>query len=148
MRPSLPPIQWVPLFLSPVVERPWPEVNHAPPSNAKVENEWSVPFTHSWRKQRKACLLSRIIKVRPRLLHSRCCLLILNQRYKIRYVGRLRLPNRTVLLAWGWCALGRSVRSVWDRRFCAKHSGRRHEVATIQLVIWNCYFSGGSCGLW
>jgi len=94
--------------------------------------------------------LSSIIKIGPRLLHSRSCLFILHQRYISRDVGRLCLPDRIALLTWGWCALGRSVRSVrvWDRQFCAKHSGRRHEVATIQFVIWNCYFSGGSCGLY
>jgi len=97
---------------------------------------------YSWRKERKVYLLSRIFKIRPRLLHSRACLYIIGD------VGSLCLPNRIVLLAWGWCALGRSVRSEWDRQFCAKLSGRRHEVATIQFVIWNCYFSCGSCGLY
>jgi hypothetical protein len=147
-----PLIQWVPLFLSPAVQRPGPQVYHSPSSSAKVENEWSYLYMYSWRKKRNVYLLSRIIKIRPRLVHSRSCLFILHQsyhqRYIFRYVGRLYLSSVIILLAWCWCALGRSVRSVWDRLFCAKHSGWRREVATIQFVIWNCYFCGGCCGLY
>ena len=45
--PTQPHIQWAPLFLSPVVERQGPEVNHSPPPSAKDENEWSFPYMPS-----------------------------------------------------------------------------------------------------
>jgi hypothetical protein len=37
LRPTQPPIQWVPGALSPVVRRPGREAHHSPPSNAEVK---------------------------------------------------------------------------------------------------------------
>ena len=45
--PTQSPVQWTPLFLSPVVERPGSEVNHSPSSSVKVENEWSFLYMPS-----------------------------------------------------------------------------------------------------
>jgi hypothetical protein len=50
--PTQPPIQWVPVALSPGVSRPRSEADHSPPSNAAVKNTWcytSTPNKSSWR---------------------------------------------------------------------------------------------------
>jgi hypothetical protein len=47
-----PPVQWVPGALSSGVKRPEREVDHSPPTSAKVKKMWiyiSTPHTPSWR---------------------------------------------------------------------------------------------------
>jgi hypothetical protein len=45
LRPTQPPIQWVPGVLSLGVKRPGREAKHWPPSSAEVKNEWSYTST-------------------------------------------------------------------------------------------------------
>jgi hypothetical protein len=45
LRPTQPPIQWVPGALSLRVKRPGREVGHLPPSSAEVKNAWSYTST-------------------------------------------------------------------------------------------------------
>jgi hypothetical protein len=45
LRPTQPPIQWVPGTLSLGVKRPGLEADHSPPSSAEVKNAWSYTFT-------------------------------------------------------------------------------------------------------
>jgi hypothetical protein len=45
LRPTQPPIQWVPGALSLGVKWLGCEVDHSPPSNAKVKNAWSYTST-------------------------------------------------------------------------------------------------------
>jgi hypothetical protein len=47
LRPTQPPIRWVPGALSLGVKRPRCEADHSPPSSAEVKNAWS--YTPSWR---------------------------------------------------------------------------------------------------
>jgi hypothetical protein len=49
VRPTQPPVQWVPGSLSLVVKRPGREADHSPPSNAQVKNAWSYTSTPSVR---------------------------------------------------------------------------------------------------
>jgi hypothetical protein len=52
LKPTQPPIQWVPGALSPRVKRPGREADHSPPSSAEVKNGGdilSLPHTSSWR---------------------------------------------------------------------------------------------------
>jgi hypothetical protein len=46
LRPTQPPIQWVPGILSLGVKRPGREADHSPPSSAEV-NEWVELYLHS-----------------------------------------------------------------------------------------------------
>jgi hypothetical protein len=41
LRPTQPPIQWVPRVLSLGIKRPGREADHSPASNAEVKNAWS-----------------------------------------------------------------------------------------------------------
>jgi hypothetical protein len=62
----LPPIQWVPGVLSPVVNRQGREANHSPPSSAEVKNGGAIPpFLHmaSWNMLNK-------LGTRPNLPYS------------------------------------------------------------------------------
>jgi hypothetical protein len=43
--PTQPPIQWVPLALSPGVKRQGCKVDHSPPTTAKVKNTWIYTST-------------------------------------------------------------------------------------------------------
>jgi hypothetical protein len=43
--PTQPPIQWVPVTLSPAVKRPGREAHHSCPSTAEVKKAWSYTFT-------------------------------------------------------------------------------------------------------
>jgi hypothetical protein len=43
--PTLPPIQWVPGALSPVIKRPGRENDHSPPTNAEVKKTWAYTST-------------------------------------------------------------------------------------------------------
>jgi hypothetical protein len=43
--PTQPPIQWIRAALSLGVKRPGHEVDHSPPSSAKVKNAWSYTST-------------------------------------------------------------------------------------------------------
>jgi hypothetical protein len=45
LRPTQPPIQWVPGAPSLGVKRPGYEAVHSPPSNAEVKNAWSYTST-------------------------------------------------------------------------------------------------------
>jgi hypothetical protein len=45
LRPTQPPLQWVPGALSPEGRRPGRETDHSPPSSAEVKNEWSYTST-------------------------------------------------------------------------------------------------------
>jgi hypothetical protein len=45
LRPSQPPIQWVPGVLSLGVKRPGREADHSSTSSAEVKNAWSYTFT-------------------------------------------------------------------------------------------------------
>jgi len=40
-----PPIQWVPGAIFLAVKRPEHEVDHSPPSNAELKNEWSYTIS-------------------------------------------------------------------------------------------------------
>jgi hypothetical protein len=41
LRPTQPPIRWVPAIRSPSIKRPRREADHSPSSSAEVKNEWS-----------------------------------------------------------------------------------------------------------
>jgi hypothetical protein len=41
LRPTQPPVQWIPGAISPVVKLPGREADHSPPSSAEVKNAWS-----------------------------------------------------------------------------------------------------------
>jgi hypothetical protein len=41
--PTQPPIQWIPVVISPGVEQPGCEADHSPPSSAKVKNGGAIP---------------------------------------------------------------------------------------------------------
>jgi hypothetical protein len=43
--PTQPPIKWVPGALTPGVKQLGREVDHSPPSSAKVKSEWSYTST-------------------------------------------------------------------------------------------------------
>jgi hypothetical protein len=45
LRPTQPPIQWVPMALFLVVKRPGREADTSPPSSAEVKNAWSYTST-------------------------------------------------------------------------------------------------------
>jgi hypothetical protein len=45
MRPTQPPIQWVPGALSQGVKRPGREADHSPPTSAKVKKTWIYTST-------------------------------------------------------------------------------------------------------
>jgi hypothetical protein len=45
LRPTQPPIQWVPGAPSPGVKRPGREADRSPPSSAEVKNAWSYTST-------------------------------------------------------------------------------------------------------
>jgi hypothetical protein len=45
LRPTQPPVQWVPGALSLGVKRPGREADHSPPSSAEVKNAWSYTST-------------------------------------------------------------------------------------------------------
>jgi hypothetical protein len=45
LRPTQPPIQWVPEVLSPEVKRPGREDDHLPPNSAEVKNAWNYSST-------------------------------------------------------------------------------------------------------
>jgi hypothetical protein len=45
LRPTQPPIQWVPESLSLEVKQPGREADHLPPSNAEVKNAWCYTST-------------------------------------------------------------------------------------------------------
>jgi hypothetical protein len=52
VRPTQPPIQWVPGALSPGVKRQGREADHSPPVSAEVNKIWIIhplPHTPSWR---------------------------------------------------------------------------------------------------
>jgi len=40
-----PPIQWIPVAIFLAVKRPDHEVDHSPPSNAELKNEWSYTIS-------------------------------------------------------------------------------------------------------
>jgi hypothetical protein len=53
LRPTQPPVQWVPGALFPGVKRPGRGANHSPSSRAGVKNAWSYTFTPNtppWRR--------------------------------------------------------------------------------------------------
>jgi hypothetical protein len=45
LRPTQPPIQWVPVALSPAVKLRGREADHSPPSSAEVKNAWRCAST-------------------------------------------------------------------------------------------------------
>jgi hypothetical protein len=49
LRPTQPPIQWVPRAISLGIKRSGGEIDHSPPSSAEVKNAWSYTSTPSFR---------------------------------------------------------------------------------------------------
>jgi hypothetical protein len=45
LRPTQPPIQWVPGTLSPELKWPGREADHSPPTNAEVQKTWAYTST-------------------------------------------------------------------------------------------------------
>jgi hypothetical protein len=43
LRPTHPPIEWVPWAISPWLKRPVREANHLPPSIAEIKNDGAIP---------------------------------------------------------------------------------------------------------